>query len=55
MKAAKRILGCSSTTNNTALKAELGMYPHKRNKDVSKLKWPYKKKNMLEKEVDSHS
>ena len=25
--AAKKILGCSSTTSNTTLRAELGMYP----------------------------
>ena len=27
MAAAKRVLGCSSTTSNTVLRAELGMYP----------------------------
>ena len=29
MAAAKKILGCSKTTSNTALRAELGMYPLK--------------------------
>ena len=27
MAAAKRIIGCSSTTSDTALRAELGIYP----------------------------
>ena len=27
MTAAKKVLGCSSSTSNTALRAELGMYP----------------------------
>ena len=39
MTAAKKVLGCSSTTINTVLKAELGMYPVKTNIDVIKLKW----------------
>ena len=30
MTAAKKVLGCSSTTSNTVLRAELGMHPHKR-------------------------
>ena len=39
MTAAKKILGCSSTTSNTAvLKAELRMYPLKTNRDERKLK-----------------
>ena len=29
MTAAKKVLGCSSTTSNTILGAELGMYPLK--------------------------
>ena len=29
MAAAEKILGCSKTTSNTALRAELGMYPLK--------------------------
>ena len=32
MTAAKKILGCSSTTSNTVLRAELGMHPLKTNK-----------------------
>ena len=39
MTAAKKILGCSSTTSNTVLRAELGMYPLKTNRDFRKLKW----------------
>ena len=46
--AAKKILGCSSTTSNTVLRAELraelGMYPLKTNRDAIKLKWQYKLK-----------
>ena len=37
MTAAKKILGCSSTTSNTVLRAELGMYPLKTNGDVRKV------------------
>ena len=36
--AAKKVLGCSSTTSDTALRAELGMYPLKTIEGVSKLK-----------------
>ena len=39
MAAAKQILGYSSTSSNTVLRAELGMYPLETNKDVKKLKW----------------
>ena len=39
MAAAEKILGCSSTTNNTVLRVELETYPPKTNRDVSKLKW----------------
>ena len=39
--AAKQILGCSSTTSNTILRAERGMYPLKTNRDARKLKWQY--------------
>ena len=46
MTAAKKVLGCSSTTSNTVLGAELGMYPLKTNRDVRKLKWQYKARNM---------
>ena len=48
MTAANEILGCSSTTNNAVLRAELGMYPLKTNRDVRKLKWQYKTCNMPE-------
>ena len=51
MTAAKSILGCSSTTSNTVLRAELGTYPLKTNRDVRKLKWQYKVKNMPEKRL----
>ena len=46
MTAATQVLGCSSTTSNTVLRAELGMYPLKTNRDVRKLKWPYTVRNM---------
>ena len=49
MTAGKNILGCSSTTSNTELRAELGMYPIKTNRDARKLKWQYKVNNMPEK------
>ena len=49
MAPAKQILGYSSTTSNTVLRAELGMSPLKTNKDVKKLKWQYKVTNMPEK------
>ena len=48
MTAAKKILGCSSTTRNTVRRAELGMHPLKTNRDVRKLKLQYKVKNMHE-------
>ena len=51
MTAAKKILGCSSTTSNTVLRAELGMYPLETNRDVRKLKWQYKVNNMPEKRL----
>ena len=51
MAAAKKILGCSSTTNNTVLRAEEGMYALKTNRDVRKLKWQYKVSNMPEKRL----
>ena len=38
MTAAKQILGCSSTTSKTVLRAELGVYPRKTNRDVIKMK-----------------
>ena len=41
MTASKKVLVCTSTTSNTALKAELGMYPLKANRDVRRLKGQY--------------
>ena len=38
MTAAKKVLGCSSTTSNTIVRAELGMYSLKTNRDVINLK-----------------
>ena len=34
----KEILGCSSATSNTVLRAELGVYPLETNGDARKLK-----------------
>ena len=51
MAAAKRVLGCSSTTSNTVLRAELGICPLKTNRDVRKLKWQCKVKNMPKKRL----
>ena len=51
MTAAKKILGCSSTTSNTVLRAELGMYPLKTNRGGRKLKWQYKVNNVPEKRL----
>ena len=39
MAAAKKVLGCSSTTSDTVSRAEMGMRPLKTNRDVRKLKW----------------
>ena len=44
-------IGCSSTTSNTLLKAELGMHPPKTSRDVRELKWQYKVKNMPDKRL----
>ena len=53
MTAAKNIIGCSSTTSDTVLRAELliGMYPIQTNRDVRKFKWQYQVKNMPEKRL----
>ena len=45
------MLGCSRTTSNTSLRAELGIYPLKTNRGVSSLKWLYKVRNMPEKRL----
>ena len=39
MTAAKKMRGCSSTTSNTVLRAELGMYPLETNRVARKLIW----------------
>ena len=49
MTATKKMLGCSSTTSNAVLRAELGMYPLETKRDARKLKWRYKVKNTPEK------
>ena len=42
MTAGKYILGCSSTTSNAVVRAELGMHPlYNKNGDVRKLIWQY--------------
>ena len=51
MTAAKQILGCSSTSSNAVLGAELGMYPLETNRDVRKLKWQYEEKLTPEKRL----
>ena len=51
MIAAKRILGCSKTACNTALRAELGIYSLKTNRDLRKLKWYYRVNNMQRKRL----
>ena len=52
MIATKRILRCSKTaSNNTALRAELGIYSHKTTRDLRKLKWHYIVKNMQRKRL----
>ena len=51
MTAAKNILGCSCTTSNIVLRAELGMCPLKTNRYVRKLKWLYKVNNMTQKRL----
>ena len=38
MTEAKKILGCSKTASNISLRAELGMYSLKTNRDLRKLK-----------------
>ena len=45
MTAAKKVLGCSSTTSDTALRAELEMYPLTISRGARKLKPQYKVNN----------
>ena len=42
INAAKKILGCSSTTSKTVLRAELGSTHLKTNVDERKSQWQYK-------------
>ena len=51
LTAAKKVLGRSRTTSNIVSKAELGMYPLETNRDVRKLKWQYKVRNMPKKRL----
>ena len=51
MEAAKKRLGCSKLASNTALRAEMGMYSLKTNRDMRKLKWQYNVKNMQRKRL----
>ena len=46
MTAATEVLGCSSTTSTTVSIAEPGTYPFKTNRDMRKLKWQYKARNV---------
>ena len=51
MTAAKKVRGYSSTTSNTELRAELGMYPLKTSRDVRTLRWQYEVRNMPKKRL----
>ena len=51
MAAAKKILGCSKTTSDTALRAELGMYALKTTRDMRKLIWQFSVKSMQSKKL----
>ena len=51
MTAAKTVLGYSSTTSITVLRSELGMYSLKTNRNMRKLTWQYKVRNMPEKRL----
>ena len=51
MTAAEKVLGCSRTTRITVLRAELGMYPRKTNRDVRKLNWQNNVRNMAKKRL----
>ena len=46
MTAAEQILGCSSTTRDRVLRAELRMHPLKTNRAMTRLGWQYKVRNM---------
>ena len=47
----EKILGCSKTTSNTALRSELGMYALKTNRDMRKLRWQHSVRNMQRKRL----
>ena len=47
--AAKKIVRCSSTTSNTVLRVELGMYPLQKNRDLSQSKCQYIVRDMPKK------
>ena len=49
LPAAKKVLGFSSPTSNTVLRAELGVHPLETIRDARKLKWRYKVWNMPKK------
>ena len=49
MTAAIKILRYSSATSNTVLRAELGMHPLKTTRDMRKLKWQHKVRNVPKK------
>ena len=53
MAEAKKILGCSKTTSTTALRAELGMYALKTNRDTRKLRWQHGVKTMQSKRLSA--
>ena len=56
MTAAKEVIGCSSTTSDTVLRAELGMCPLITTRDARMLKWQDdEERNMPKKKVTSHS
>ena len=55
MTAAKKVPRCSRTTSNTVLRADLGMYPLKTNRDMRKLKWQYRVRNMPKKRLPAIS
>ena len=54
MTEATKVLGYSSTTSYTALRAEPGMYPLKTNKRRDKVEMTIESKEHAKKEVASH-
>ena len=51
MTAAEKIPRSSNTASNTVLRAELGMYPLKTNRDMVMLKWQYIVRNTPKKRL----